>query len=374
MSGSVVPRQWISVLGIALAFIAVAATGAVGQSGGNGVGADRSNDMADPRPGDFIVRNNIALGEYVGFTFDAAANTVSTFSVDGTAFFETITFPGPFEVIEQGGVVRLSGEGFNVTIHDNPVALMRFESTDATFLLKPPSPGVSTSYVQGETYNVGRVDLTADDREAFLTNVQPPRSWGITAQNGSLFKLMGSSVGDLANLPPFQDRVDAAILDGRVAAEYQMFRNGSDALIYQDVDVDFVRMENGSYRFVVDGHLDGGRSFVVNFAPGVFPTDNLNILYYNESFQALMPADIQQSSSLDDVLTSEPGESAEYWWVVDPAGTHVIVSIPSFSVHAFDVLGIPPELVPIIVYGIVGGVLFAFLAGVGMFLTPRRTR
>lgn len=348
-----------------LAFLFVVGAGAAGQPA-------ETPDPEPQRPGHFILRNNIALGEYAGFTYNGGDGTVSLFSVAGAVFFDQITTPGPFTATADGGVVTLTGEDFNVTFHDNPMAPIRFQSSQKTFLLEPSATDADTSFQPGAIFNVGRVDIQVGDRHGFITNAQPPRHWGITAQDGSLFKLAAASVADLAHPSPFQDQVDVAIQDGRVAAQYQVFATGSDALVYEDVDVRFAEMENGSYRFLVDGHVEGGRAFVVNFAPGVFPAENLNVLYYNETFEALMPADIWQSASLDDVLDPQGDPTAEYLWVVDPSGTHVIVSIPSFSVHAFDVMGIPPEVVPLIAYGVVAGILFAALAGAGLVLGARR--
>lgn len=351
---------------VALCFLTFGAAGTVAQT-------EESDDPDTQRPGHVILRNNMVLGEYVGFTYNGDDGVLNLFSVAGTVLFDTIEAPGPFNATADGGVVTLAGDGFNATVHDNPMVPIRFETDAGPFYLKTPFGGAQTAFHKGPDWNVGRVDVTVGVREGFVTQAQTPGFRGIPALDGSLFKLTASSVDDLSYPSPFQDQVDAAIQDRRVAAQYQVFAEGSDALVYEEVDVHFAQMENGSYRFLVDGHLEGGRAFVVNFAPGVFPAEELNILYYNETFEALMPADIQQASSLEDVLSADAGEAAEYWWVADPSGTHVIVSIPSFSVHAFDVLGIPPELVPLVVYGVIAGLVFAAVAGAGLFLRPRRT-
>jgi hypothetical protein len=45
--------------------------------------------------------------------------------------------------------------------------------------------------------------------------------------------------------------------------------------------------------------------------------------------------------------------------------------VPHFSAHVFEIASIPPEVVPIIVWGMIGGVAFVGLGAVGMF--RRRT-
>jgi hypothetical protein len=172
---------------------------------------------------------------------------------------------------------------------------------------------------------------------------------------------------------PSQGKVDEAIADGRVAARFQVLPgNATQALTFDDVTSATQQLPNGSHRFTVDANLTSGRTFVVDFAPGLVQAGQLGVSYYDEELGALVQAAISQADDLDDVLSIDPDEGPEYWIVHGMEGVQVLVMVPHFSVHAFEVFSIPPEVVPLLVYGLALGLAVVVVMGFGAVLGRRK--
>jgi hypothetical protein len=315
-------------------------------------------------PGQFARSDGTVAGRYVSFAVDEQLGTVRGYTVAGTTFFSQVKAPGPWELTIDGPYVDLVGDNFSMHVVDAPSGPFRLATTGYWFTLNWPQE-VDFAYRDGNFH------LAADGREAFLTGARQNYE-GMLIDSQSIFKVRASSVGDVASFGyAFQDDIDDAIEQGLVAAHIQVFDDTVQYLTYEPVQLDTRKFHNESYRVVLDAELDSGRAFIVDFPTGVFQ-EQIDIEFYDESLGALVPAAITLADGLADALQAQAGESAEYWWAVEPGGLRLIVSVPSFSVHAFDVLGVPPEFVPMIVYGLAAGAFFAAIATVAMFLKPRR--
>lgn len=344
-----------------------APTGAPGQppAGNQSQGDDRRpTDLPAQMPGRMQLTDGAADGRYVNFAFDQGNGTIENYAVGDDVYFATIQAPGPFDAQVQGANVRLTAAGFTILVTDNPTGLLRMQSDNASFALTL-ADGVNA------TANQTRIDFNIGNQSAFLTNGTLTDNATIETGQG-LFLLFGPSVSTVArDYAPSQARIDEAIADGRVAARIQVFGNATDVLAFQEADVRSVQNPNGSYQVRVDANFTAGRAFVVDFAPGLLNATEIGVLYYSETDGQLVPQGIERADSLDDALVIEPGEGAEYWIVDDTEGAQALVAIPHFSVHVFEVFGIPPEVAPLIVYGLVAAAFVVMMMGVGAFMGRR---
>lgn len=325
--------------------------------------ARRPNETPAQQPGRLLLSDGSADGRYVDFSFDAAAGTLSGYTVGETEWFSQIQAPGSFEAKAHGAYVSLKGDGFVLSVTDNPTGLLRIQANNTTIQLSLAS-GVAA------TANGSRVDLAAGNDSAFVTNATLAGS-SLTMKQG-VFLLRGPSVSAVARAyAPSQAQIEDAIAQGRVAARVQVLPGGADVLDFQGAQVEARANANGSHRVIVDANFTSGRTFVVDFAPGLLKAEELGVLYYDEVNGTLQPAMIQRADSLDDVLLIEAGEGPEHWHVDDLQGEQVLVAIPHFSVHAFDVYAISGEVAPMILIGLVGAIVLVAVLAVGAYVGRR---
>lgn len=316
------------------------------------------------RPGRLVIDNGTVDGRYVGFSFDAAAGTLAGYTVGGTEYFALIRAPGAFEARARGASVSLQGADFVISVTDNPTGLLRIQANNTTTVQLSLAAGVEAAA------NGSRIDLKAGNASAFLTNATLSGS-GLAVKQG-LFLQRGATVAGTAKAySPAAARIEDAIAAGHVAARAQVLPDGTDVLAFQDAHMQARRSANGSHRFIVDANLTGGRAFVVDFAPGLLKAGELGVLYYDEVNGTLEPAMIQRAASLEDVLDLQPGEAPKYWVIEDLAGDHVIVAVPHFSVHAFDVYTMSGTTSTMVVLGLVAAAALVAVLAVGVYVGRR---
>lgn len=336
------------------------------QGGGppaNATGKPSDLPGAARQPGRMTFDDGLLDGRYVEASYDEANGTITSFTVNGVEYFASIQAPGNFSASGRGAQIRLEGDGFVIAITDNPSGLLRVHA---------PNMSVELTFSAGvtATANGTRVEISAGNESAALTNAT--LEGDASAMENGLFMLHGKSVASSArSFAPSQARIDDAIADGRVAARVEVLEEGAEVLDFQGANVEARRSANGNHRFVVDADFASGRAFVVDFAPGLLKAEELGVLYYDEVNGTLEPAMIQRADSLEDVLLIEAGEGPEYWHVDELAGEQVIVAVPSFSVHAFDVYPISGSASPMVIVGIVAAVV---LVAVVVVITVRGRR
>lgn len=385
------------ILGLVLALLLVLATSAVvaGQNGppssvppgddddrpgGNETAGDDENDEDDNRPeragrphddprdqrrGHAAIGNGTVDGVYVTYTFSDDAGQIHDFAVFNATFFATIQAPAAFEEARASGPhVRIEGDGFEVRTMDNPTGLIRLEADDdgGGFTLTPADGVVVDAEADW-------IRLTADGLSAILTGGELEDGTIVVDEEGK-FLLHGPSVSVVSRgANPSGDRILNAIAQGHIAGQIQVLPQGIEHVAFDDVSMASKKLDDNAYRFRVDANLSVGKTFVLDFAPGLLTAGELAVKYYDEELGLLVETGIAEASSLDDVLEADADEGPEYWIVKGLDGAQVLVAVPSFSVHAFDV--IPAELVPIIAYGLALGILFSVVATAALVMGRR---
>lgn len=381
------------ILGLFLAILLVLATSAVvaGQNGppssvpptddedraGGNESQSQANDRRpdhagrphdnprDQRPGHAAIENGTVDGVYVAYTFSDEAGTLEGYTVFNATFFATIQTPGAFDARASGPHVRLTGDAFQVRTMDNPTGLVRLQADNESgdFLLTP-ADGVTV--VEEDNW----IRLTADGLTAILTGGELQDGQIVIDEEGK-FLLHGPSVSVVSRAAnPSEDRILSAIAQGRVAGQIQVLPEGIEHVPFDNVSMASKQLGEDAYRFRVDANLTSGKTFVLDFAPGLLKANQLAVKYYDEELGLLVETAIAQADSLEDVLDAGADEGPEYWIVQGLDGVEVLVAVPSFSIHAFDV--IPAELVPIIAYGVALGVLFSLVAAAALVMGRQR--
>lgn len=336
----------------------------------------------DPRqPGRIEARNGTYVGRYVRFGFDPENCTVEAFAVHDVVLLEAIALPGACEEAEavrlSGAVARVSSGSDVLQIHDAPNGLIHFTSRVGAFRFSWPlgfeatPAGRDIDFVAGKLASTLRV---LGDAHADIVNATA----SVARASGRIW-IHPTALG----VEP-RDRIEGNIRQGVVAGEMDVLAwddgtTTTEILTYEDVRVTPSQPADGHYRFTIDAELEGGRVFVVNVAPGLLEAERVAVRYWDVGRSEALEAEILEASGLADVLNLTNDESATYWVVNDAAGTHVLLAVPHFSLHIFEVFSQPPPIVfvppplpptPAIYGGIIAGVALAAIALLG--LVPRR--
>lgn len=378
----------LAMLLVGLFLASLAAPAAWAQSGPGGGPGNTPSQRPDPddddeeddddregprRPGRLVENNGSYDGRYVAFDYSAASCQIMNYRVYDVSFFQTIQLPGPCEDDEadfrrHGSSAEFESEGGELRVHDAPNGLLVFRSDDddGVFIFQFPSGVAPILINRSVEASVGA--LTGQLR--LQGQGTPTLGDGMATLGDGAFwvhPLRGSS--------PERQAIFDGVRHHKVAGEVDiLIENGtvsSEVLTYEDVVIKVGRRSESLYRFLVDANFTEGRTFIVNFAPGAFRAERIGVQYYDvDETSADTQVAIAQADSLADVLEISGGEGPEYWVVHDAAGTHVLVAVPSFSVHAFEVQALGVQVVPIIAYGVLLGVAFVAVGVVG--LMPRR--
>lgn len=327
-----------------------------------------SNESAKPREPGKIVQSDLASfdGRYVDFTFDADACLLSDYRVYNVTVLDEIQLPAPCDGRGHGGRGGDHGAAFEVgdgngslRIHDAPNGLIQVRAdNDTPIRITPSADATFNASDPGHAFTLGNLSgILRVDRNATFDNITgKARFWVHPLSGGS----------------PERVEIRQAIKERRVAAEVDVLvENGtitSEVLAYEEVVLRAQRGANQSFRFIVDANLTSGRTFVVNLGPGVFEQGKVGLRYWDVDEAGIASeVPITEADSLEDALNITEGEGPEYWITQDKAGKHVLVAVPHFSVHVFEVASIPPEVVPVVIWGLIAGVAFVGLGAAGMF-------
>lgn len=311
-------------------------------------------------------------GRYVQFQFDDATCTIRDLQVHDLTVFDEIRLAGTCQKArhgDRGASIRLRSDSAGLEIHDAPNGLLRIDAGDANMTLSWPvgiTAAILSDHLELLAGNVSGTlrlhDGQVPDVEANTLTVRDAKGsfWIHPIEGGS----------------PERAEIRQHIRSGMIAGEIDvLLEDGavtSEILTYDAVEIRIANRDPGHFRFIVDANLTEGRVFVVNLGPGVFSAANIGVRYWDVENGTDLETPIGQADSLDDVLTMAAGERAEYWVVDDAAGRHVLVAVPHFSVHIFDILTFTTIAKPSIVVGVVLGLAFVALGAVGM--KPRRPR
>lgn len=327
--------------------------------------------------GRLAIRNGTIEGRYVALSVDAENCRIEDLRAYGTLFFSRIELPGTRCRLTRGntsGGIELRGDSFYLRIHDAPNGLVQFRSHDATIDVTVAA-GVGTNGTE-RSLSLAAGNLSAEiiagrprgDVSANFT-WEPPL---LALREGHFM------VHPAAGSTPERRMVLDAIRNGRVGAEADVLSdNGtvvSESFVYDDVELRMRRGGQERFDFAVSANLNEGRVFVANFDPGAWSPARLRVDYNDVAGDgSLHPARISRAGSLDEVLNAT-GYRALYFAFEDASGWHVAVYVPTFSTHVFQVVGLPLQTVPILLYGLVIVGLVFGTGGVGVILERRRGR
>lgn len=310
-------------------------------------------------------------GTYVRFVFDPFTCALHDLSVYGAEFFDVIELTAPCTTLrsfQAGGTFGVRGAGETLLLYDSKNGFLSFTTTADGVLRFRAGPDAEI-VGEGSSREIRVQDLTA---RVFPLNEHYTLGW---SDQG--FLAIGARGNFLVEEPAATNApVAHALEERRIGGEVNFFlRDGevdSQVLAYEDVDMRASHPAENAFRVILDSDLPTGRTFVANFPTGLFDGQQMGVDYYTLDDDGVARLDqIATAQNLADVLeAADPGP--EYWIVSDAEGTHVLVSVPQWSVHMFEILGLPAELVPIIIYGAVLGLIFTALAGFGMFTSRRQ--
>jgi putative ubiquitin-RnfH superfamily antitoxin RatB of RatAB toxin-antitoxin module len=132
----------------------------------------------------------------------------------------------------------------------------------------------------------------------------------------------------------------------------------------------------------VGANLSEGRTIVLDVDASLFAStkkSDLLVRYFDVQYVGGVREQVEvvfrEASSLEDVLdATDDGLQPEYWIVADAQGLHVLVSVPTWSIHAISIASIVEFVTqPSVLSGIIAGVAGSALAAVAL-MWPRRRK
>jgi hypothetical protein len=312
----------------------------------------KSGEHSSREPGQISKSGNVVDGRYVDFVIEPTLGRVSSITLEGQLVISQILAPARFDFHVRGGRATLEGEDFDIKVTDTPDGLIKLSSKGSPFVVSLPA-GARTA--AGD----GRVAIVVGEHAGFIRG-------GVL--NGSHILVQDGVI----LLPPggANQKIVDAIANRKLGAWTQVLEDGMDVLDLENVSVVAQSLGGADIRFLLDRVEPEGKVLAFDFPPGRFGPD-LQMRYHDEGADsALVEVHLSKAASAAHVLAAVPADGPVYFVEQDETGTHILLFVPHFSLHAFDVLGIPPEVVPVIVYGLFFGVAVAALAAMGMFRRP----
>lgn len=346
-----------------------------GRPSDKGPQATGDNDTARERPeprrqaGRLMVDDENVAGRFVQFGLDLPSCTIHEYRAYNRTLFSEIRLPSTDCRIGSGGPagrMEIRGQDASIRLHDAPNALVQFHADEPVDL-------------------VLATDVNATDEEGAWELAIGNLTGRIFSRNDTGIHLEGGIISapeaTMMLHPPRGTSMERreifdAIQQGRVGAETDLvMENGSivsEILTYDDVQVNVRQNGKDRFDFTVAANLSEGRVFVTNFDPGAWSPERMRVDYADvDGSGRTKPVVIRQAESLDEVLDFDPGKGPVYFVFEDEAGWHAAVAVPEFSVHVFQVIGLPLQVVPLLLYGIVIGGLFFAAGGLGILLERR---
>lgn len=273
-----------------------------------------------------------------------------------------------------GARYRIENGDASLLVHDHPNGLLRFEGGSA---------GVRFTLAEGitGTRNAQAVLLSGADVQGILVvnGGAPSAVDGVVVVQGhggaAVFEPQQAGA---AAAPMFDDRtLEDAFAQGKVGGRIDILRkdDGSTepaAIALDDVRIQAEPIAKDHVRVRVEASLPQGKLFVTTFPPEAFPDGKLQVLFYDvDAAGRETPAKILRAATVEEVANSPV---SAYTVVVTAASLQVVVNVPHWSTHIFEVLHVPNEAAPILLYGVVIGVLFATTGAFGVALGWRARR
>lgn len=344
-------KPWIPVA-VGLVLIPVLAA-AMSDTSGEASKFEPSRD-----PGQFALgADGTVDGVFVDARLDASRGWLYDFRVHDQTYINQLRAPSAFQayVMPHGNTVVLEGEDWTLEVTDSPMGSLWVNGSTTPFILGYQGP-------------VDRVGNVLQWRAVESTGRSMATMSGVESFGSQLRVTQGSFIVVTDDVP---EELRDAVLAGRIGAWANVMAGGMEVSRFLDVDLERVTPESYVNRFIVDAHADHGKAFIIDFWKGAYADKSMGVRYFDEYLGVLSEVGIEPADSLADALSAEAREGPEYWVDRGEAADRVIISVPSFSVHAFDVHGFLGGMKPSIVYGLIFGGLFVALASVGLFVRRR---
>ncbi len=292
---------------------------------------------------------------FVEFDIASGDRALLNYTVSGTLLFDAIMYSGEdddFEVKQDGKRIRFKADDARVEIHDTPTGQFWFRSDEDTLVLDLADGATATEVRNG-------IDIQFEDRRGRVVGDDVSLAGDLITIVGhaSFFTPADSSV------PGLDKAKDARTLGAEV-------KFGSDVVAYDDLEVNVTGDPSaGPVRVVVGAELESGRTISIDLNV----TGNVDLRYFDLNDDGTETEVVfRMAESLDDVLNpDDDGGQPEYWVVTDAAGTHVLVSVPHWSVHIIEI-AVDFLTQPSVLIGIGAGVAGVGVAGAAMFWPRRR--
>lgn len=330
------------------------------------------------RGGAFEAFGDRIQGRYVQAELDLPSCGVRAYAAYGINLLDTVRLNATGCELGRGATksrVEIRHASSSITLVDAPTALVRFDLRDNTSLELRGGPNAS---IVGQP---PRVSIEAGNLSASLLLARPHDGTALRI-DGAVVHVDGSDgnlvVHPLAGHTPERRAIRDAIAQGRAGGQVDFLPSEtgptSEVLAFDDVDIHAARPQADRLDVVVSATLSSGRVFFANVDPGAWDPPRVRVDYADVEDDDRRPARIRPADGLDEVLSFEPGSDPSYFAFTDDEGLHVAVAVPEFSVHAFQVVGLPLEVVPLLMYGVIIVGLFFATGGVGVLLERWRGR
>lgn len=288
---------------------------------------------------------------------------------------------GPVTTARDGAVIKVQRGDDKLEFHDNPTGLLHYEGPSGLVLSFPASASI-------ETGKEGMVITYEGQQHAILVADNATRVGQQITVTGFATLHAAPVVTAIEKHPELAKAIGKALDDGRLGAAVQVHKlkgdhaGGVEISAYADMNVT-VNSGNGTLapddplRIVVASDLHEGRTISIDLNATLLPANGgrLVLRYFDHNDDGTRTEVVlNRASSIDDVLNAgDDNGQPEYWVVNDTDGTHVLLSIPHFSMHELTIasLGGVLAITPSVVVGIGAGLLGTLVAGV-MLLRPRR--
>lgn len=328
------------------------------------------------KPGRLNEENGSVAGRWISFRFTETPCAIEALSLGDTLLFDRVELSGACDASSEGARFELEGPDGRIRLHDAPNALAHFDADEGA-LVELQVPSAAEIDAEEDVFEFAFGNRTARLYGSEDGRLEWDHSQTFTVSEGrAKFWAHPQPKDDTRPPTPVKEAVQEAIERRAVAGEIDVLvadgQVSQEVLAYDNVTIQVSRKNESAFRVLVDADLTEGRTFVLNLAPGAFAHEKVGVRYFDlDSDSVANEVAITKGDGLQDILLIEAGEGPEYWIVKDEAGTHVLVSVPHWSAHMFEVNGLPPEIVPILTYGVVLGIAFVLVAAVGMFLGRR---
>lgn len=311
--------------------------------------------------GAFSVSDGEVDGKHVAFTY--ANGSISDYSVSNQTWFTSVTFDPALETEElkaRGATFEAEGEDAEFKAIDNPTGHLKAEADDGTVTVTL-ADGINATWVEDDDDDEERERLLLTAPDGTRATIKGDN---LTLTDGNTTIVSEEEIKFLVMPRGMNgEEVDAALADGRVVAQVMVAKGQGgqpEAIGVENGAVNLTtNASEGQVTLTIEGHGEG-RAVLFNLEEGsVGPVEDLVIRFDGER--------IQPASGLNDVLTAEEGEGAEYILIVGANTTQVLVQVPHFSVHTVQIQSASafaplvesiPGSMPAFALAIVGGVLF----------------